>query len=178
MGHFFLQILVLFGAVRAFPDPRPFKGHKARWRPHQRQEPAPSVPLTTQALPPTTTALRTNIWHELRNDDAAGVIAFLHNQTELNLTSVDDAGPWDNTIMVVDLLPPNKTDALAYMDGQGSQPQRWAIASVLFGATEMPYVQDLAVGPLPVGAGTEYHPYTFGTHALEAKIRVYTMDSP
>nr|KIR49395.1 hypothetical protein I312_01550 [Cryptococcus bacillisporus CA1280] len=62
------------------------------------------------------------------------------------------------------------------MDGNGIKPERWAIASLLCGATEEPYAQDLIVGPLPVSEDSIYYPYTYGTHAPVAKIRVHDMD--
>ncbi|OCF40116.1 hypothetical protein I317_06067 [Kwoniella heveanensis CBS 569] len=172
-----LAILALLGVSSAIPQPKLPSVRKPGWRPHTRRQEASTDSTNAWASPPSTEAAKTNIWKYLSNDEAAGVIGFLHDQAELNLTAVDDSGPWDNTIMVVDLLPPNKTDALAYLDGDGDIPQRWAVASLLFGATEEPYAQDLVVGPLPVSDETTYFPYTFGTHASEAKIRVYDMDS-
>ncbi|KAK0543019.1 hypothetical protein OC846_006302 [Tilletia horrida] len=105
---------------------------------------------------PSVEAPEDNIWASLSDDEAAGVIGFLHNQTALNLTKADDAGAWDNMISVVDLVPPNKTEAVAYLDANGTKPQRWAKATIMFGATDSPYVQDFAVGPLPVGENATY----------------------
>lgn len=44
------------------------------------------------ASAPEVSAPYANIWQELSNDEAADVIAFLHNQTDLNLTAAADAG--------------------------------------------------------------------------------------
>lgn len=127
--------------------------------------------------PPTVKAPYSNIFAQLSNDEAAGVIQFLHDQSSLNLTAADEAGDWDNSILVVDLYTPNKTDALAYFDG-GASPERWAIASMVFGATEEPYVQDWVVGPLPIAANsTQFYPYTPSAKVPEGKIRVRDMDS-
>jgi hypothetical protein len=52
---------------------------------------------------------------------------------------------WDNSITVVDVLRPNKTDVLSYLDGHQKPPQRWARATVWFGATEQPWVQEFQV---------------------------------
>nr|KIR88896.1 hypothetical protein I308_00977 [Cryptococcus tetragattii IND107] len=171
-----IAFLSLLGTALALPSPKistvKKPGHYRR--PHRRNVVTNEV--VTSASSPTISAPKDNIWSFLSNDEAAGVIAFLHNQTALNLTAVDNAGDWDNTITVVDLLPPNKTEALSYMDGNGIKPERWAIASLLCGATEEPYAQDLIVGPLPVSEDSIYYPYTYGTHAPDAKIRVYDMD--
>jgi primary-amine oxidase len=129
------------------------------------------------SIPPKTTAPYKNIFNSLSNDEAASVIGYLHAQDSLNLTSSDEAGSWDNSIMVLDLYTPNKTDALSYFSG-GEMPERWAVASISFGATEEPYVQDWVIGPLPLksdGQGAMFYPDTFGTHG-EAKIRIYDMD--
>lgn len=64
------------------------------------------------------------------------MISFLHNQTELNLTANADAGEYDNAITVVDLVQPNKTSALDYLDGNGTAPARYGKAVVMFGATD------------------------------------------
>lgn len=133
----------------------------------------------SKAIPPSTTAPYKNIWNSLTNDEAASVIGFLHAQESLNLTASGDAGAWDNSIMVVDLYTPNKTDALPYMHSGGSEdaPARWAIASLSFGATEEPYIQEWVVGPLPLDPDTTvYYPDTYSTHGAEAKIRIYDMD--
>jgi primary-amine oxidase len=78
--------------------------------------------------------------------------------------------------MVVDLYTPNKTDAVSYFAGSADIPKRWAIASISFGATEEPYIQEWVVGPLPLNDQAIFYPDTFGTHTDEAKIRIYDMD--
>ena len=57
---------------------------------------------------------------------------------------------WDNKLLQVDLLQPNKSDALSYLDSKGAAPKRYARAVILFGATLEPYTQEYQVGPLPV----------------------------
>jgi len=78
--------------------------------------------------------------------------------------------------MVIDVNQPNKTDALSYFDKGGNIPKRWAKASISFGATEEPYVQEFVVGPLPINGDSMFFPDTFGTHGEDAKIRIYDMD--
>lgn len=130
----------------------------------------------SKAIPPKTTAPYKNIFKSLSNDEAASVIGFLHAQESLNLTASDEAGSWDNSIMVVDLYAPNKTDALPYLQGEGDAPARWALASLSFGATEEPYIQEWVVGPLPLDDSAIFFPDTFSHHGEEAKIRIYDMD--
>lgn len=63
---------------------------------------------------------RVNIFASLTADEAAGVVEFLHAQTELNLTAYDTSGTRDNWIRTVDLVYPDKAAALAYLDGDVS----------------------------------------------------------
>lgn len=78
--------------------------------------------------------------------------------------------------MVLDLYVPNKTDALPYLSGDGVEPSRWGLASISFGATEEPYVQEWVVGPLPLDESAGCWPNTFGAHREEGKMRIYDMD--
>lgn len=56
---------------------------------------------------------------------------------------------------MVELFLPNKTDALAYLDGKTDKaPERYAHVIVDMRATDEPYMQDLIVGPLPVDNAT------------------------
>ncbi|KAJ7032822.1 copper amine oxidase [Mycena alexandri] len=121
-------------------------------------------------------APKPNIFLSLSNDEAAAVISFLHNQTELNLTANAVAGPWDNAIEVVDLVQPNKTDALAYLDNGGPIPARYAMARIAFGATEKPYLQEFMVGPLPISKTSTYESLDWPTTSGSSKIRNYNAD--
>ena len=56
-------------------------------------------------------------------------------------------------ILDVQLLQPNKSDALGYLDTGAAAPTRFGKATLQFGATEQPYIQEYMVGPLPVTEG-------------------------
>ena len=101
----------------------------------------------------------------------------MHEQPSLNLTAVADAGDWDNQILTVDTLVPKKGDALAYLDGNGTMPERWAHASIVFGQYEEPYVQTFRVGPLPISNATTVTPNVEQSTAKDAKIRVHDQTS-
>ncbi|KAK4699567.1 hypothetical protein P7C70_g6693, partial [Phenoliferia sp. Uapishka_3] len=128
---------------------------------------AENVTVSNSSATPVVSASKNNVWITLTNNEAAGVVKFLHEQSELNLTAAADAGTWDNMISVIDLNPPNKTAALDYLAGTGPEPPRYARASLMFGATLEPYLEDFIVGPLPNWATTK------GT----SKIRNYDADS-
>lgn len=54
----------------------------------------------------------------------------------------------------MELLQPNKSDALSYLDSGSAAPDRYARAVIRFGATLEPYIQEYQVGPLPVANAT------------------------
>ncbi|KAJ7769348.1 copper amine oxidase [Mycena metata] len=135
-----------------------------------------TIASSNSTFSPAVSAPKPNIFLSLSDDEAASVISFLHNQTELNLTANADAGPWDNAIEVVDLVQPNKTDALAYLDNGGPIPARYAMARISFGATEKPYLQEFMVGPLPISKTSTYESLDWPTTSGSSKIRNYNAD--
>ncbi|GAA5820220.1 hypothetical protein JCM3770_006065 [Rhodotorula araucariae] len=124
---------------------------------------------------PSTKAPHKNVWAGLSTDEAASVVAFLHKQKDLNLTAAADAGAWDNLITIVEVAAPNKTDTLAWLSGVKPPPQRMAQVTMMFGATETPYLEDYLVGPLPVSNKTTYAPYGFRT--TTGTSRIYNADA-
>lgn len=82
---------------------------------------------------------------------------------------------WDNAILVVDLAHVNKAEATSYLSGAAPAPDRYAKATISFGATEEPYYQDFYVGP--IGDNMTYTSYDWVTTTGAAKIRNYDADS-
>ena len=110
-------------------------------------------------------APKTNTWWGLSDFEAASVTQWLFAQETLNLTVSENATEWDNSILLVELMIPNKTDVLAYLDGNATEPPRFAHIMLDNRATESPMYSDLLVGPLPVTNGTTTYealtyPYT------------------
>ncbi|KAK0625529.1 copper amine oxidase [Bombardia bombarda] len=103
-----------------------------------------------ETLLTTTTAPKPNPWAQLKDFETASVVEWLFAQEDLNLTISEDAGAWDNTIQLVEAMWPNKTDALAYLDGNATAPTKYAHVVLNNRATETPYYADILVGPLPV----------------------------
>ncbi|KAF2813058.1 membrane copper amine oxidase [Mytilinidion resinicola] len=100
-------------------------------------------------------APKPNVWAGLTNDETASVTAWLFAQTSLNLTQTENATEWDNTIMLVELMTPNKTDVLAFLEGVVERPPtRYAHVMIDHRADENPYYADILVGPLPLQNGT------------------------
>jgi primary-amine oxidase len=120
---------------------------------------SPSTP--NQAAAP-----KTNVWADLDDDEAQVVYDLLVD--EFNLTSVDEATAYDNYLMWIETLRPNKTDAVEYLDNDGSVPERWARAVVFLGtevhtSEEFPdgYWQELQVGPLNTNTTPEIYELDF-----------------
>lgn len=77
---------------------------------------------------------------------------FLFEETNLNLTpsslatrfaplpplihDADKANSHDNQILLVEVLQPNKSDALNYLAGSSTPPDRWARVAIVQSATE------------------------------------------
>jgi primary-amine oxidase len=99
---------------------------------------------------PTVTAPKPNPWNPLSTEEITGLLAWLHDPAQgLNLTVIDKSGPWDNVVGVTELLTPNKTDVLAYLDGSSPAPGRNARVVISYGATTDPYWQEFMVCDFP-----------------------------
>ncbi|KAI1868056.1 uncharacterized protein JN550_006544 [Neoarthrinium moseri] len=120
-----------------------------------------------------------NIWAGLTDAEAVSIVAWLFAQPELNLTATEDAGEWDNTILLVELQIPNKTDVVSHIDGGAAAPARYAQVRLDNRATEDPYYQDLMVGPLPLADSTaSYQPLDYPlTRKTSGKVRNLDADS-
>jgi len=85
---------------------------------------------------------------------------------------------WDNVIVSLDLLQPNKTDALTYLEGNGPAPTRYARATLQFNSQLQPYIQEYMVGPLPVQEGsTQYEELNYMFTSGRGRTNVYNADS-
>lgn len=75
--------------------------------------------------------------------------------------------------VLVEAIQPNKTDALAYLDGNSTSPTKWAKVILDMRATDEPYFQDIMVGPVPVNnATTTWTPLTYPlTKKNDGKVR-------
>lgn len=129
---------------------------------HKRATNNSTTACDSDARAPTVVAPHDNIWDTLTKDEVVGLLEWLHDPAHgLNLTTVDEAGSWDNTVGITELLMPNKTDALAYLDGNGPAPVRNARVGIFHGASDEPYAQAYMVGPLPVSNETTIEPLEY-----------------
>ncbi|KAJ0109324.1 amine oxidase catalytic domain-containing protein [Diaporthe amygdali] len=124
-----------------------------------------------QVTQPTVGAPHRNIWAGLTNQEMADALDFLYKSKELNLTI-------DGGSLAIDLLQPNKTDVLPFLAGGGIAPPRYARATLAFGSSPEPYIQEYIVGPMAKGNQTQAKPLTFlSTRQPGKKLRVYDSDS-
>ncbi|KAL6693525.1 putative membrane copper amine oxidase [Trichoderma pleuroticola] len=79
------------------------------------------------------------------------------HSTGLNLTTEDSAGS-----LPLELLAPNKSDVLLFINKKTIKPPpRYARATLMFGATPNPFLQDYIIGPLPITKKTQVRPLQF-----------------
>ncbi|KAF8244608.1 putative membrane copper amine oxidase [Wilcoxina mikolae CBS 423.85] len=123
------------------------------------------VPTNTTA----TTAPYTNIWLGLTDSEVSSVATFLSAHGGFNISQNSTTGGiiGTDTLLLIELLHPNKTDALTYISHPSSpSPPRYAHAIVHVGTVLPPYIQDLRIGPLPISPSTTVeelnYPYNRG----------------
>ena len=97
---------------------------------------------------PDKTPKSAGVFDDLTVDEIKAVRDYLMNQTELKLTKYEKATINSNYIYSVQLLPPSKVEALAYLDGSGDKPERKAVAVVFHGANDPPVVREYIVSPV------------------------------
>ncbi|KAH8152383.1 uncharacterized protein LAJ45_03223 [Morchella importuna] len=125
---------------------------------------------------PAIKAPKPNPWLPFSRNETATLLEWLHAPAQgLNLTVYANFTPWDNRVGVTELLIPNKTDVLNYLEG-GPAPVRYARVELYFGATENPYTEDYIVGPIPVSEATTINPLNFIYNKGNGKSPVYAAD--
>ncbi|KAM0240142.1 hypothetical protein ACHAP5_008062 [Fusarium lateritium] len=166
-------ICLTHGRVSARPG---FNGPAARYHSLNRYEAESSECASHKDV--LVKAPRGNIFQSLTDQEYANVTAYLHKQEGLNLTAIVNSTSWDNVIVSLDLLQPNKTDALTYLEGNGPAPTRYARATLQFNSQVQPYIQEYMVGPLPVKEGsTKHEELNYMFTSGRGRINVYNADS-
>lgn len=115
-----------------------------------------------------------SIFADLTPAELRAVRDFLRGRPELGLSAQSGDTLAQNTLFLVELLPPTKRAALRHLDGGGPAPRRQARAVIFFGAQAEPNVTEFAVGPLP--RPRSYRPLRFkGGRAVPFASRPMTM---
>ena len=87
------------------------------------------------------------VFDDLTTDELTVVRDYLLKQNSLDLTPYENASLQSNYIYLIQLLPPSKNDALAFLDSDAAKPERKALAVVFHGATDPPIVAEYVVSP-------------------------------
>ncbi|KAG9040344.1 hypothetical protein FS837_000767 [Tulasnella sp. UAMH 9824] len=119
--------------------------------------------------PITIKAPHENIWKPLTEEETLRVQEWLYDQKELNLTDFTKASLNDNSIWLIELITPNKTDAISYLDSYSTTQQnfnhsplnRYARAILFNGGYSVPHIKELQVGPLPISSETKAVPFSY-----------------
>ncbi|KAL4917168.1 copper amine oxidase [Aspergillus aurantiobrunneus] len=136
--------------------------------PHRRQYVSPCEDTSPQQI----NAPKENVWYGLTDDETAAVARWLFARPELNLTASENAGEWDNTIVLIELNRPNKTESIPYLEGNGPAPTRYAHVRLNNRATVDLYYADILVGPLPVSNISTWQPLEFPyTRKTQGQVR-------
>lgn len=122
-------------------------------------------------------APRHNSWADLTAAEASQVYSFIYSEyPEFNLTDSPKTG-LENYINFAEVLRPNKTDALPYINGQDSKPERWAKVAISETIEGSKYISYYAVGPLPISEESTLSPldycYNGGRHWIKNPIPSY-----
>jgi hypothetical protein len=138
-------------------------------------------PACAQGQNRTVSAPRENIWRVLSQEETAGMDDFLAKFIDqyaksLNRVSWNSTHPGNGTYSVngtnepynyiksdLEVLYPNKTASLSYLDDKGPTPPRMAQMAVEFNTVDRPFIQHFSVGPLPLSSGTTVEPINLST---------------
>ncbi|KAL7990929.1 hypothetical protein Chor_014359 [Crotalus horridus] len=89
------------------------------------------------------------VFQDLTPEEIMQVKRYLQSNLGVPLVETPQAKPSDNCICMITLQLPPKAQVLQFLDNQGSQPAREALAVVHFGNQVDPNVTEFVVGPLP-----------------------------
>lgn len=105
---------------------------------------------------------RDNPWADLSVAEIRALLDYLHTvPNNLNLSFGPSESRFRNFVLRVELLRPNKTQALRYIDDRSQvKPPRWATVLVYSGTESDATLDEYAVGPLPPSPETEIRPLT------------------
>lgn len=111
-----------------------------------------------------------NPWAELDEVEASQVYTFLYESSNaLNLSRVRGG----NQIYLVELLRPNKSDVVNYLDNHASVPPRWARVANLetHGHGDEAFIVDYMVGPLPPSNTTRILPLKYSHNSGRDRVQ-------
>ena len=106
-------------------------------------------------------APKASVWTELADSEVSDIYEFLYKgPNKLNLTRNPVGTGWENYIALVEILQPNKTDVLPYLDGSSSAPSRWARVVIAQGDSLQALLANYMLS-LPVDENTRILPMEY-----------------
>ncbi|XP_071161859.1 putative amine oxidase [copper-containing] [Mytilus edulis] len=100
-----------------------------------------------------------SVFRDLTKKEIAGILDYLYNRSDLNLTTADKAAINSNYIFSSEIFLPPKRDVLKHLDTHCVQPKREARVMILRGGISTPDVIEIIVSPLPNPTGYRHVPY-------------------
>jgi primary-amine oxidase len=137
----------------------------------------PPEPITISKHFSQSHVIRTNIWKDLSDEETINLLDWLHSPSlNLGLTAVKDASLKDDFIFVTELLRPNKTDAIAFLDNASSAPLRYARVTIKRNSVDQASVDEYMVGPLPISNHTSIQELNFPYNSGRSSTKSYMPD--
>jgi primary-amine oxidase len=120
----------------------------------------PGVNLAAQTRQPFS-APASNTWAELDKAEASQIYVWLNENADLFSTTDKGAkARGQSPPYIIELLRPNKSDVVNYLDDDGPEPVRWARLSVSESKGDEAYLVEYQLGPLPTSNETQLLPLT------------------
>jgi primary-amine oxidase len=122
-------------------------------------------------------APKANIWAELTDTEADDISDFLYKgPNDLNLSHKPIGNKWHNQLGLIEVLQPNKSEVLPFLDASSSTPRRWARVAVIQGDFVHARYVNYMVGPLPVDHKTQILPLEYCYNSGRNSIRIPLMN--
>ncbi|KAH8827357.1 copper amine oxidase [Flagelloscypha sp. PMI_526] len=131
------------------------------------------IPFAQAAKPPAPI----NIWAPLSIEETTSINQWLSDPAQgFNLTrNVETSVLSDNVVFIIEVYPPKKAEALAYLSAPEKiqPPSKHARVTIHHGASTPPEIKDYLVGPLPLGKDTTITPLTDIYHRDDIPFNAY-----
>ena len=99
-----------------------------------------------ESKPAAIKAPKKNVFRQFTGEETQSVTNWLYQQKELNLKKGLPFSSRHSALTQLELMIPNKTDVLAYLDGSGNEPARYARAIINVNSNVSHTWNDILVG--------------------------------
>ncbi|XP_052106452.1 putative amine oxidase [copper-containing] isoform X3 [Mytilus californianus] len=104
-------------------------------------------------------SIKPSVFRDLTKKEIEGLLDYLYNRSDLNLTTADKKAINSNYIFISEVFLPPKKHVLKHLDTGYAQPRREARVMIFRGAISIPDVIEIIVSPLPNPTGYRHVPY-------------------